>query len=149
MRPLHKIYCLILLGFWQSGRLLIAYNYSICSGSLSMECSSVNELRICIRAIRSAYFNNRSFWAITISSFTGSIPSIIKSAETFSAKHMSFNVLTFTPLRPCSSIEMKLRDLSIRSANCSCVRPAFSRASLILRPMFSLRLIIPGDQPMR
>ena len=25
MRPLHKIYCLILLGFWQSGRLLIAY----------------------------------------------------------------------------------------------------------------------------
>ena len=32
MRPLHKIYCLILLGFWQSGRLLIAYPESEFSG---------------------------------------------------------------------------------------------------------------------
>lgn len=110
------------------------------SGSFPIEESSDNESIICNRAVLSEYFSSRNFWAMTKSSFPEVIPRIIKSADAFRATQMSFNVLTFAPLRPCSSIEMKLSDLSTCSASCSCVKPALSRDSLILCPIFSSKL---------
>ena len=44
MRPLHKIYCLILLGFWQSGRLLIAYELGDTWGTVTPRTGKLKEL---------------------------------------------------------------------------------------------------------